>query len=187
MINPDVGFLGTLGLIATSNGTDRWIISCYHVLGRFNGDAFMDSESVMQGDMNDPVAHVRTTRANPLLDCIAAEVPPAVGSVREILGIQKVTSEAQPVAGMTVIKSGRDTGVTEGVIERVSGDEVIIGVPPSFPSDYELSGVGDSGSVWVEQGTGAAVALHRAGSVADRKAFGTSFPRVLTTLRLRML
>ena len=187
VFNPNVGVLGTLGLIATSDGIDRWLISCYHVLGRANGAPFADNEPVTQGDLVTPIARLRSARADSALDCIAAEVDPGVACVRDILGLPPVTQVGQPMVGMRVVKSGRETGVTEGLVEAINGNEVVIGLVPTFPRDYELSGVGDSGAVWIEPTSGAAMALHRAGNSATRKAFAASFPAVLTSLGLNLL
>ena len=185
MFNPHVGILGTLGLVATSTGADRWILSCYHVLGRANFGAFADQEPVMQGDLSTPVARVSVARADPVLDCVAALVDPGIAAVGEILGLPPVQPPIGPFTGMRVIKAGRETGVTEGTIQSVAGNAVVIGLTGGFPADYSASGIGDSGAVWVERGTGAPVALHQAGNPATREAFAFDIRAVLASLRLQ--
>ena len=80
---------------------------------------------------------------------------------------------------MNVVKSGRTTSVTEGIIDGVGlstrlnygggtvqsfRDQIHIVPRPPWPSvDYEVSKGGDSGSVWINEATGKAVGLHFAG------------------------
>jgi hypothetical protein len=186
VFNPNVGVLGTLGLVATSDGIDRWIVSCYHVLGRADGGPFQDNEPVMQGDLVNPVARVSVDRASGQLDCVAALVDPLIDAVGEVLGVPPVQAPIQPVAGMRVLKSGRETGITEGVIRSVAGKDVVIRVPLGFPNDYELSGIGDSGAVWMTE-AGQPVALHRAGNPATREAFAFDISAVLAALGLTVI
>jgi len=58
VLNPIVNKIGTIGCIATSNGHDRWLVSCYHVLGRIDFSAFNDGEPIFQpvDGMGPPVA-----------------------------------------------------------------------------------------------------------------------------------
>jgi hypothetical protein len=61
---------------------------------------------------------------------------------------------------MRVLKSGATTGVTEGEIWSVGPNEIQIRTPAGFAASYELSGYGDSGSLWVEANTLSPVGLH---------------------------
>src|SRR6267378_4382228 len=75
--NPNVNEVGTLGLFATSDGTDRWIVSCYHVLARNSPTGgmtpFASGETIFQGSAHDGVvARTDTSRADAILDCAAA-------------------------------------------------------------------------------------------------------------------
>ena len=187
VFNPHVGILGTLGLVATATGADRWIVSCYHVLGRANFGPFADKEPVMQGDFSTPVARLSVSRADPVLDCIAALVDPGIAAVGEILGLPPLRPPVAPLTGMRVLKAGRDTGITEGTIQSVTGTDVVVRLTGGFPPDYSPSGIGDSGSVWVERATGAPVALHQAGNPATREAFGFDIGAVLTSLGLHVV
>jgi hypothetical protein len=191
IFNPAAGGAGTLGLIATADGTDRWIVSCHHVLGRPAGAAFPDGEGILQppnGGPSSVVALTSATRADRALDCAAALVDPAIPADGSVLELPPLTAAVAAQRGMSVIKSGAVTGVTQGVISDVSGDLVTIGIEPGCPPDYDLSDIGDSGAVWIARDTGGPVALHRAGSSSGReRAFGVRFDAVLQALQLRML
>jgi hypothetical protein len=88
------------------------------------------------------------------------------------------TSLTEPRVGMTVVKSGAATGFTHALIDAVGGsyrvpygefgdtDRWMLGVrlvPHSGFHDRDVSLPGDSGSIWVEMGSGNAVALNFAG------------------------
>ncbi len=79
---------------------------------------------------------------------------------------------------MNVVKSGRTTGITQGIVDGLSlsatinydttpntfHDQIHIVPRPPWPAvDYEVSRGGDSGSVWINEATGRAVGLHFAG------------------------
>lgn len=181
--------LGTLGLVLTADGADRWILTAHHVLAR-SGVPLADDEPVFQPaeGSGEKVALTRRDRADATLDAAAARVLDGIASVGEILGIGPVAPVRDPEPGMRVIKAGIATGVTEGVIERVDADTVRIVVPPGYPSKYELTEVSDSGAAWVEQGTGAPVALHRAGNdTGVEVALATPLPRILDAFGLRVV
>ena len=50
---------------------------------------------------------------------------------------------------MRVLKAGASTGVTEGKITRINGEEITLKPLDDFPLDYQLSDTGDSGAIWV--------------------------------------
>jgi hypothetical protein len=188
--NPVVGNYGTCGCIATSDGADRWIVSCYHVLCRLNGDMPQGAEEPIFYPLDlsrlNPLAMASMQRANRAMDWAAALVlGPALG---EILGIGRLSPPAAPILGMRVIKSGAETGVTEGRILRVTQSEVEIG-PPGILPQYQLSEGGDSGAVWVDAATLAPVALHFKGSDwgTPERAFARPLQMVLDDLGLTLI
>lgn len=188
ILNANVRTLGTLGLVATSDGTDRWLVTAHHVLAPAAGPPLRDGEPVFQpGEGAGPfVAVTRADRADPDLDAAAARVIDGVEAVGEVLGLGPLAPVKDPVAGMRVVKSGVATGITEGVVEEVAGDRFRIRLAPGFPSKYELSEVSDSGALWLEQGTMAPVGLHRAGEdTGVETATGVPIRRVLEALRLQ--
>lgn len=110
------GSYGTIGLIATSDGEDRWIVSCYHVLCR-KGENFPAGRTepvyhpVSQLQPT-PIAYVSDAKANRELDCAAAKIIASSQAVGDILGIGKLAAPADPAIEMRVLKSGAETGVT---------------------------------------------------------------------------
>jgi hypothetical protein len=190
IVNPNVGKVGTLGFIATSDGQDRWLVSCYHVLGRIDLGVFNDGEPIYQ-PMDDPpnrIAKVSTARADVQLVCAAAKLEAGIQSTHDILEMSPIAGVSEPVVGMRVRKSGCVTGVTEGVISKVSGDSVEIQIAPDFPARYELSQEGDSGSLWVSSQNNLAVALHRAGNAYGKQiGYAVRLIAILTSLKLKLI
>lgn len=167
ILNPAVNESGTIGLVATSDGTDRWIVSCYHVLCSASMGAFTAGDPIYQPAPSrapDPIARLVAGLGDPALDCAAALVEPGTDSLPEILGIGPVGPPIEPAIGMRLMKAGLATGVTEGIVTGLQGDRVVIEAPAGFPSSHDLSDIGDSGSVWVERDTRRPVALHTSGS-----------------------
>lgn len=188
IVNANVRTLGTLGLVATSDGRDRWLVTAHHVLARDGGPMLQDGEPVFQpGEGAGPfVAVTRADRTQPALDAAAALVIDGVDAVGEVLGLGPVAPVKVPRTGMRVVKCGIATGITEGEVEGVAGDRVRIRLLPGFPSKYELSEISDSGALWLEQATMAPVALHRAGEDGGvETATGVPVRRVLDALRLQ--
>jgi endonuclease G len=184
--------VGTLGFLAEKpdGGPEQWLVSCYHVLVGGTNTPPVDGESVLQPSAGEaPVAFVDASRADPFLDCAAAKLAPTVRGVNEVLGIGQLrSSPIIPVVGMVVIKSGVTTGVTEGVIAQVNGDDVVIGVPPLFDREYRLSRRGDSGALWLRRDDLAPVALHL-GEIGDpqKHVRARSILPVLQALRIRFI
>jgi hypothetical protein len=161
VLNPAAAEPGTLGWFATSNGADRWLVSCCHVLCRPNLGPSVAGEPVFQPTSDAPiVANVQL--GDITLDVAAALILPAVAIALEILNLPPIQAPAQPQVGMRVIKSGMATGVTEGIITAVNAatSQVEIELVSGFHPDYELSAAGDSGAVWLTRASCQPVALH---------------------------
>jgi len=162
IFNPVVNEVGTLGFVAmgAAGGTRRWLVSCYHVLVGGPNCRPVPGETVLQSATDpNPVAHVDADRTDPDLDCAAAIIEPAAGWVAEILGLGPLGTPAAPVPGMRIIKSGATTGITEGIVESVNGDDLIIAHTPGFDPNYDLALDGDSGSLWLTRDGLSPVAL----------------------------
>lgn len=182
--HPERASVGTLGLIV-ADGSDHWLLSCYHVLCREDFSPFGDGEPIYQplSDVGDklPVAHVAAGRADPSLDCAAAKVAAGVRVALEVLGLPPLASPRDPAVDTRVLKAGYYTGVTEGIVTAVAGGQVEIGLAPGFALSYNLSDPGDSGAVWVERDSGAPVVLQTQGCTSGRElAYGVP---ILTALR----
>jgi hypothetical protein len=190
IVAPAVNRSGTLGLIATDDGSDRWLVSACRVLcPPANGPA-ADDGSVYQPSSSlapEPVAGLAGIRADPSLDCAAARLHDGVVALPEILGLGPVCEPADPLPGMRVVKAGIASGLTEGVVQTVSGDEVVIGRPAGFPSSYELATQADVGAVWVWRDTHRPVALQVAiGDAPADSIHAVRIAAVLAALDLRV-
>lgn len=177
---------GTLGAIVWDRDTcDVLMLSNWHILcgsascaagediwqpGRFDG-----------GTSSDTVAELLRWQLNADADAAVARLNGARGHTRDVLEWNPITGVEEGVLGMNVVKSGRSTGFTEGLIDGVSlsttlnygggivqtfSDQLHIVPRAPWPAvDYELSSGGDSGSVWISEASNRAVGLHFAGEV----------------------
>jgi hypothetical protein len=180
---------GTIGLIATSDGIDRWIVGCYHVLVRATMVPGQDGEPIHQPTVAaGAVAETNMARSDPAIDAAAAKCVSGIVAVNEILALGPISGVVAPVTGMKVRKSGAETGVTDGVIATVNGNDLVIQVRPDYPAGYTITERGDSGSLWVESATNAAVALNLGlTGVGSTSARAVSIQHVLTTLGLMLV
>jgi hypothetical protein len=189
IVAPRVNRFGTLGCIAFGDG-GAWLVTAYHVLAdRGRGDLAGGDpiHQLLPGMPPGVAARAVAGRADPGLDAAAGLLELGVEAVPEVLGLGRVAAAVEPAVGMRVVKSGAATGVTEGVIVGVQLERVEIESPPGFPSKYELSDVSDSGAVWLEMETRAAVGLHVGGNdVSVERAFAVPMPLVLATLGLSL-
>jgi endonuclease G len=190
IFNERVDEVGTLGFVARSSRSDpaRWIVSCYHVLVGPPTRSPGPGEAVLQPSDGTVIAAVDEGRADADLDCAAAKVAGGVDAVGSILGIGSPADPADPAVGMRLIKSGASTGVTEGVIVGIAGDDVTIATACGFDPNYDLSQPGDSGSLWVERATLRAVALHVRGlSGGAKRCSAKGIVPVLEALNLEIV
>lgn len=185
------GAYGTLGFIATGDGTDRWAVSCYHVLARKGADFPAGaSEPIFHPYRlfdGTPIAVMTDEKLDRVLDCAAARILHPEACTSELLGLGALAAPSEPSVGMRVLKSGAETGVTEGRVIRVAGDEFEIAAV-GMPDEFDLSEGGDSGSLWVDAETLSPVGLHFRGNergTAER-AFARKINVVLAVLGLKM-
>jgi endonuclease G len=180
---------GTIGCIVFDNADGTpYILSNWHVLNGPHG--VIGDDIVQPGPFDDN--RTQKNRLGKLVrshlgqagDCAIATIEDRKFQ-SEIVDL-KVTVEklGEPELGDKVIKSGRTTAVTHGIVNRIHtiakidyGDPVgeqevggfEIGVDPkNKPSDGEVSKGGDSGSVWLFKSdtgkpTGVMAGLHFAG------------------------
>lgn len=173
---------GTLGVIVFDRATCQpMILSNWHVLAGASAAAV--GEGILQPGRIDGgtqvVATLTRMRLDAQMDAAVATLNGARGHSRDILGLGTVTGIDTATLGMLVVKSGRTTGITRGVVDGVSmtvpinyGDPGVvtltnqIRIVPRAPwpaVDYEVSMGGDSGSVWLNEGNNRAIGLHFAG------------------------
>jgi hypothetical protein len=179
IMNRILGEPGTLGMLVASGGVP-YLISAKHVLA---GNRPGIGDAICQPAGAKDIAIVE--RVGERLDCAAARLVEGQPFALEILHIGTPAAPGEPVEGMRVLKAGAATGVTEGKITRVDGDEVTIQPLADFPLEYQLSDTGDSGAVWVERDSRAPVALHySAQSGGAGVAYAIPLASVLRELRL---
>ncbi len=185
------GSAGTLGLVVfdRQNG-DPCILSNWHVLHRATGK--IGDQVVQPGPHDDNNLHLN--HAGKLVrshlgaagDCAIARIENRDFD-RNILELNLIPKQvARADLGDTVIKSGRTTSVTKGVVRRVDvlasitypgvGSQQVgcfeIGPEEGTPPSLEISMGGDSGSAWLianENGTPSEIlaGLHFAGETSD--------------------
>ncbi len=203
---------GTIGAIVfdTEDG-EPCILSNWHVLCGSRscaaGEAILQPGSADNGSAADQVAELRRSRLDKHMDAAVARLDGQRQWSRDVLGLQPIAGIGAAALGMEVSKSGRTTGVTEGIIDGVSAslsidygdgvvqsfdDQIHIVPRPPWPGvDYEVSQGGDSGSVWIDDATGNAIGLHFAGEVSpspqDENAIANPIGRVATELRFSFL
>lgn len=179
IMSREVAEPGTLGMIVVSGGTP-FLISARHVLAK-NRPGIGDA--ICQPAGTKTIAVVE--RVSDRLDCASARLADDQLYALEILHIGVLTAPRDPVEGMCVIKAGAATGVTEGRITRVDGDEITIKPLADFPLEYQLSDVGDSGAIWVESESRAPIGLHySAQSGGASVAYALPLGTVLRELQL---
>ena len=196
---------GTLGALLT-NGTNQYILSNNHVLAR--SDDAAPGEDVSQPGLIDNNCNVSTivadfTTAVPLgqnVDAAIAQLRPGQmdpsGEIQDI-GVPNSTIVA-PTVGMSVQKSGRTTGLTNGTISSINTSVNVqyqrgCGQGKKFVVSYTgqvvinsstFSAGGDSGSLIVQTSSKSPVALLYAGSSSS--TIGNPIGEVLTKLSTRL-
>jgi endonuclease G len=107
---------------------------------------------------------------------------------------QVVAALSFPAFGMVLEKSGRSTGVTQGVVDGLTpagwGVRFVMHIAPLPGATRPIADQGDSGAVWYDTATGHAVGLHCQGAAhataGTSFAVATSIPHVFTRLRLAL-
>jgi endonuclease G len=162
---------GTIGCIVfdKADGTP-YVLSNWHVLQGPDGDL---GEAVVQpGKFDDNrvarnrLGALRRSHLGAAGDCAVATIDPSRDFDQKICELGLAPEElGEPELGDKVIKSGRTTGVTHGVVRRIDtmvkidyegdvGEKIIgcfeIGPDADHPAvDGEISSGGDSGAVWL--------------------------------------
>ena len=154
-MNTGSATLGALVVDRTSRGV--MALSCNHV---------WDEEGLMQ----DAASIGRVTRSDVDLDAAVARIGKATlarhGFSYDISGTPGgIHGMVEPRLGMLVVKTGEVTKTTYGYIEGISTDQFSIAGWPGRRGS--LSDNGDSGSVWIDVESGAAVGLHWGGEHPD--------------------
>lgn len=189
---------GTLGGKVKDRQTgEEMILSNWHVLvGSWfakPGLAIYQPAQADGGNANHTVARLARDAMQQNLDAAVARLNRARPIINEQLEIGSVTGVRSPQLGMTVIKSGRRSKVTTGMITGIAGQTVLsyggyqriiknIVHIVQVNVDDEVSAPGDSGSWWLEQDSRRVVGLHFAGSNNPEYGLAISMPEVLNAL-----
>lgn len=200
--NPLLRGFGTLGakVIDRRDGREM-ILSNWHVLagtwyaprGTSGLEIYHPTRSFNGND--NLVARYSRHAMGQNLDAAVAEIVNGRRLVNQQLGLGPVSGAASPRLDMPVVKSGRTTGVTYGMITGINGYRRlnysgrrqvirnIIHIAQS-PEGGDVSSAGDSGSSWLVQGTNQAVGLHFAGSNVPEYGLALAMPQVLDALQV---
>lgn len=200
--NPLTQAYGTLGakVIDRNNGQEM-ILSNWHVLaGAWYAPMGDQGLEVYQPDQsgngsNNMVARLNRHAMAQNLDAAVAELAGGRPLINQQLDLGAITGARAPEYDMRVVKSGRASGVTSGVITGVDGYRLryyegrrqvirnIIHIAQASEGGA-VSSPGDSGSVWLEQNANRAVGLHFAGSDDPEYGLSLAMPQVLDALQV---
>jgi endonuclease G len=191
---------GTLGGLVADRATGaRMILSNWHVLvAEWNarvGQRIYQPGRLDGGTSADTVASLARDAMGADLDAAVATLNGSRRLVAEQVDLGAVRGVGRAELGMEVVKSGRRTGVTFGVVRGVEGvanltygfvGRVIRKVVTIEPRSAveEVSAGGDSGSWWLDRATMRAVGLHFAGSDSPETGLALDMQEVLDQLRV---
>lgn len=207
---------GTLGAFCEglnhSGRPAKFILGCGHVLrgrGTYKttraiiqaspADGGTSKDTVAVFDRDIPV-HAGA-ESNNSCDAAIAEVLPEMECIDEIVGIGRLGGKTEPVLGMRVLKSGRTTGLTSGIITSVALETRIrwnAGEPGTSYRFIDLVRIetdtpgipfslpGDSGALIVSADTCSASALYFAGSDDGSFGLAASISTVETELGVQL-
>jgi hypothetical protein len=194
---------GTLGGIVTDRITgEPMILSNWHVLaGTFyahRGQKIYQPGTADGGCARDAVATLERDGMGEGIDAAVARLSAGRKWVNDQLGLGFVKGMEAPQLGMRVVKSGRKSNVTCGVIDGIDGEypiwygglqrriKHVYRIVPQ-PGQAEVSRGGDSGSWWLNESTNRAVGLHFAGTDDPETALAISMPEVLRALDVEIV
>ena len=181
------GGSGTIGLVVYDSLTgERCALSNFHVLGmnregtiRNSGDKIISPGTNDGGDhFRNSVGRLGRNVLNERGDAALVRIDHGIQVNPKTVGSEVEVKNTIPVElGMELEKSGLRTGITRGKVEGIGRYFVKfnhgrIGIDgfklvPADDMGQELSGKGDSGSVWYEPESGAGVGLHFGGELSS--------------------
>lgn len=188
---------GTLGgLVSDRASGARMILSNWHVLvAEWNarpGQRIYQPGRLDGGTSADSVASLARDAMAQGLDAAVATLHDGRRLTSDQLGLGAVRGVARAELGMEVVKSGRRTGITFGVVRGVEGvTRMTYGfvervmrkvVTIERGASVEVSAAGDSGSWWLERASSRAVGLHFAGSNLPETGLALDMQEVLDRL-----
>lgn len=193
---------GTLGGLVKDRDTgDSMILSNFHVLANVwyakKGWPIYQPGRGDGGSKTDKIGELSRHAMSANLDAAVANLTGAREIINQQLEIGAVDGTAWAEPGMEVIKSGRTTGITRGIVSGVEGifKGYYNGVPRRIHNvmhilprnGSEVSSGGDSGAFWLEEETRRAIGLHFAGQNHPEKALAMDMSPVLDALNVELL
>jgi hypothetical protein len=195
---------GTLGgIVLDRSSGDPMILSNWHVLA--SGWHANPTHRIYQpgvGDGGRDTDAIATFTRHAMFHRIDAAVATLMTPRREYVSQQfelansRATGVTAPRFGMQVMKSGRASGITRGVVESIASGPIkmryqggVNVIEPAFlikpiGAGQNVSAPGDSGSIWFEESTMRAIGLHFAGSDQPESAVAIEMPAVLNALQV---
>ncbi len=187
--------LGTIGFIGTSDGIDRWIVSCYHVLcgslaGPQTEDCTIYQPSAATGDPAIAVVEMGSPMRSQRLDCAAAPIAPSLAGIQsDVLGFGTLSFHFEDLppslVGREVAKFGAESRLTLGIVHGETAQDLRIKRPPGTPGTTAVTTRGDSGALWIDTHTNIPVGLNRGWMSQRNCAVATRIEVVLQALGLR--
>jgi hypothetical protein len=190
---------GTLGGQVTDRKTgDKMILSNWHVLaGLWHAQAGWPIYQPGRGDGGtgtDTVARLFHHAMDSNLDAAVAKLTGNRNLINNQFGLGPVKGVRWAHPGMEVVKSGRRTDVTRGLVTGAEGTarmnyrgiyrliRNVITIEPRLGA--EVSAGGDSGSFWLEEETMNVVGLHFAGGNRPERALAIDMQPILDALNV---
>jgi len=191
---------GTLGGVVVERGTrTRMVLSNWHVLvgswAARPGQRIYQPGRLDGGSSPDAIASLSREAMGSNLDAAVAILDGKRSLVNDQYELGSVTGIQSPSLGMQVVKSGRSTAITYGMVTAIAGvarlryDSLYRVIQQVFTIEpqnafEQVSGPGDSGSIWLEEDTYKAVGLHFAGSDYPERALAMEMQPVLDALHV---
>lgn len=191
---------GTLGGLVVDRTTgDPMVASCFHVLARDwtarPGQHIYQPGRLDGGQRGDTIASLTRHAMSSNLDAAVASLTGSRDLINKQLAIGPVRGVGRATLGMEVVKSGRTTGRTSGVVTGIEGTarlsysgieriiRNVITVEPDRPFG-EVSRGGDSGAWYLDRETQTVIGLHFAGSDSPERGLGMDMRAVLDALNI---
>jgi len=190
---------GTLGGMVIDRLTgETMLLSNWHVLvadwGARTGQRIYQPGRLDGGVAVDTIATLTRDAMAANLDAAVATLNGDRRLINDQLDLGPVTGVGRAELGMELVKSGRSSGVTHGIVTAVEGtaklrygllERIIRNVVTIEPRGFgEVSAPGDSGSWWLDPATMRAIGLHFAGSDFPERGLAIDMPTVLDVLNV---
>jgi hypothetical protein len=149
------------------------------------------------GDAGDLIGRLARDAAPLGLDASVSRLGGQRGGINHQHDAGPLRGVKGPAADVTVMKAGRTTGLTSGVVTAIEGEGIfwygpvqrtvrrMLTIEPD--GDGVLSAAGDSGAVWFDPHDRRAVGVHFAGGGQPPRAFAVAMGPVLDALAVDLL